>query len=219
MTIDTDITEMFFKMTAPAVTFWPNMVEAKGAKLHGGKTGKLGFGATFVFAKNHPDFKTLVERAKYLCKKFQPNWTDKEIKEVISKAFVPGEKWVADERKKGNTYEKMYAVVPGSYMLKTFSEFQPALAAIINGKAMDLKDEAIKVHKNVFYNGVEALAQFKLQPMETPQGKFLVKYLQTFVSLNKGDKMGEERSAASMFSSYVGKETKDDPTKGLEDAF
>lgn len=208
-----------------------NVAEAKAFARKGQPLGDPKFSASFVIAPEHPDFVAIKTAVFTLLKENLPGkklvfgrrLTQEEANAGAMEVNVPwrkGEEEIArlTEAKKDFKPE-MYA---GKMIVKASSKYQPALGILEKGGLKSLTtDEAIKVHKNShFYSGAYYLPKFSLNfyaaKGRDPGGVNL--FLDGVIFIKNGERIGgKSRTAAEMFSGYVGKISQEDPTAGAAD--
>lgn len=213
-----DKEEFFFTLTAPVQMIYPNLQTPKKAKNKQGKeTGKPKYGASFCFPKDHGDVKAIVNKMGQLILHEWPGTSQEEVNGIIKNAFKSGAK-VAAELRESKKSEEIAKFVEDKFVLKSSSEFAPTLGGIENNGAVDYRtDEQIALNAKKFYSGAFVGAKFKFVPMEIEEKKHMVKYLTEVFTLNRGDRIGGSRSAATTFSSYVGKHTGENPIEADAD--
>ena len=218
-----------FDFTAPALLAHPNLLEAKKYKRNGKETGDAKFSASFVLDADHPDLepmkKTAIKAAREL-------WPDRDI----GAAFKAGEivfpwksgdkladKRVARLKKDGKEDDGKADFMRGKIVIKASSKFDVSLAAVVNGKIVDLDSLELKNrHKGLFYFGVKALGSVAFQAYDAVGGTDDAKdgvtaYLQCVLSTGKGERIAGGVSAAERFKGYQGSVSTESPTAGLED--
>lgn len=205
-----------YSFTEPQVAAFCTVTEAKKFKRKGKETGEAKFSATFIFK---PDSKDLAAAKAKAVEVFKAKFPGKELKGAKF-PFANGDTEAAKrlaklaaENKEGPKYD----FLAGHICMKAASKYPVQLAIIEGGKIIDLSPEAVASHKSKFYAGVQCLAEVTFVAYEgvdagDPDG--VTAYLNTFVSLNKGDKLLGGRSAAETFKGYAGTKTDEDPTGG-----
>lgn len=208
--------DYYYTLTSPVVMLHPNLQTPKKVKVKGKETGEPKFSGMFVFPKDHADVKPIVNKMGELILAEWPSLTTEEVNNIIKAAIQSGAKEAKRLRdeKKGET---VAVFVEDKLLVKSSSQFDVTLGSW-NGKEMvDHKTpEEIALNIKKFYSGVFTGVKFKFVPMEIDGKKMVVKYLIEVVSLNRGEKIGDSRSAASTFSSYVGKHTAENPKAGAD---
>ncbi len=199
-----------FNLTKPVIMTFPNLFKARPFKGKGGKElGEPKFDASFLLDPDSDDLKNM----KALCVKIaRANRPSTDLK-TLAFPFKSGDK-LADQAKAKN---KDNEVSRGKVSLSARSKYQPKLAVFENGKIVDLDDEtAIARYKSRFYPGVLVYAQLNFVWYdEVGQGPAGVNaYLNMVLTTGKGARLGGGRSAADVFSGYVGIVSDVDPTAG-----
>lgn len=196
-------------LTVPVVMIHPNLFVAKAFKARGKETGEPKYSASFLFTPDNPDFLSIKRAAKAVA---NARWPGRNVQELAT-PWTSGDK-LADKRKaKGKSDGEFQR---GNFVMAARSKFQPRLAIIENGRVVDLDENNLVPHKNKFYFGVEALAQFNLVAYEgvgqNPDG--VNAYLNMVLSTNRGKRLSSGSSAAEVFRGYVGSHSAEDPTGG-----
>lgn len=198
-----------FNLTKPVTMTFPNLFKARPFKRNGKEIGDPKFDSSFLFDADSDDLKNM----KALCVKVaRANRPSADLK-TLAFPFKSGDK-MADAAKAKN---KDNEVSRGKVVLSARSKYQPKLAVFENGKIVDLEDEtAIARFKGRFYPGALVYAQLNFVWYdEVGQGPAGVNaYLNMVLSTGKGTRLGSGRSAADVFSGYVGNISDVDPTAG-----
>lgn len=217
--------ESIFNLTVPVVLSHPHLLEAVKFKGKNGKeTGEPKYSGSFVFPQDNPDLSGLkalalsVAKAKWPGRDVVADAKAREFAFPFSNGDVLIQKRIKALKDKNKEYTGDADFQKGATILKSSSKFQPRLSIVENGKVIDLTDETIKVHKNKFYFGVFALAQFNFVGYDgvgqNPDG--VTAYLNMVLSLNRGEKLTSGGpSAAEVFAGYAGNLSAEDPTTGL----
>lgn len=195
-----------FTLTAPVSMSFPQLFEAKAIGPKGREQGEPKFSANFRFKKDHPDLRGIATLAQQVAAQ---KWPGRDLK-TLQFPYQAGDKLADKAKAKGKSREEDRGLI----VMVARSRFQPAMAAILNGKVVDLVGDAIKANSAAFYSGVEVFAQFNLQPYEgvgnNPDG--VTAYLNMVLSTGKGERLkGAQASAAETFSAYAGKVTAENP--------
>lgn len=190
-----------------------------------GKEAEPRYSAQLIFAPDHPDVKGLKDA---MLEAAQATWPSRNIREALQEKtlkmpLLTGEGLIArrtaELKKEGKPYDEKLDHLKGFLVLKTSSKQMPSLAFIEKGRIIDVISEAqIAQHKAKFYSGVECLISLNFTGYDAKAGTTedsIATYLQAFVSLNKGERMGGGGAPASeRFKGYVGQATEVDPTEG-----
>lgn len=149
-------------------------------------------------------------------------WPDINIKEAVANRglrwpLVDGNKKKAEREakgKKGDAYEGV-KVIP----IKSKEDYPPQLFVVDNGKFRELnRDEAEDKRKaeSLFVGGYYAKANVNVRAMETPQGRFVVFYVNGVVFVKQGERIGG-MSPEERFGGIEGGMADYDPTDGMDD--
>lgn len=206
-----------FSLTVPVIMGFPNLTEPKAYKRKGKETGEPKYGAIFCIDPKGPDFNGLKEAMAKAAKAYNPNADLKTLKFPM----LPGEKakakYVAKREKEGKTPadDGKADFQLGKYVLKASSKYQPLLAVLEGGKAIDVTPDNVGLHKGKFYFGVQAVAEFNFVGYEGQDGNpdGVTAYLNSVLSLNRGERL-TGGSAADTFKGVIGNFSDEDPTGG-----
>jgi Protein of unknown function (DUF2815) len=199
-----------YNLTKPVILAHPHLHEARAFGKKGKETGEPKYSGNFVFDSDHPDLKELKVKAAAVAR---ARWPGRDFKE-LKFPFVDGTK-VADKRQaKSNKNDADYA--RGKVVIAARSKYEPRLAAILNGKIVDLEGDARIKEKGKFFFGAECFASFNFVPYdgigENPDG--VTAYLDMVLVTGKGERIAGGASAAERFKGYAGAYTAEDPTDG-----
>jgi hypothetical protein len=214
-----------FLLTNPVTGAYLSLLEPRKFKGKDGKeSGEPKYGATFIFAADNPDLNGIKKLAMAVAK---AEWPNRDIiSDLKSRQFKfpfgSGDAQIQKAKKKasdkGNEYDGKLDFLADKTTLKSSSKYQPQLAIFENGKILDLEGELIKVHGRKFYSGTLCLGEINFKSYngvgENPDG--VTAYLQSFVSFNRGDRLGGGTSTAEKFKGYAGKISDIDPTDGAD---
>ena len=202
-----------FNTTVPVPMTFPNLFEAKAFGAKGHESGTPKFSANFLFDADSDDLKAMKAIA---LKVANARWPGRDRKaNPLAFPFTSGDKLADKAKLKGKDQE----FSRGKIIVAGRSKFQPRLAAILNGKVVDLEGDMIVANKSKFYGGVLVLAQFNFSAYDgvgaNPDG--VTAYLNLVLTTGKGEKIGGGGPQASeVFKGYVGSSTTEDPTGGAE---
>lgn len=204
-----------FALTVPVVMGHPNLIEPKAFKRNGQSKGDPKYGAIFCIDPNGPDFAGLKEAMAKAAKAFNPNADLKALKFPMTSGEKAVEKYRAKKQKEGKSDDGKADFQLGKYIVKASSKYQPQLAVLDGGKAIDITPDNIGLHKNKFYFGVQAVAEFNFVGYEGQDGNpdGVTAYLNSVLSLNRGERL-TGGSAAETFKGVIGNFTSEDPTGG-----
>lgn len=195
--------KVVLELTAPGIITFPNLAEARQVL---GK-GVAKFSVNFEFSPDHVDIDAIkVALAKAAAEGF-PGRDFATLKFPLESGDQLADR--AKLRGKDREFSR------GKLVLKARSQFAPALAALINGKAVDLDLNDKATIQRVIYSGVEAFAKFQFTTYENPEKDGVNAYVEEVFSLNRGTRLaGSARSAADTFKAYAGVASAVDPTGG-----
>lgn len=206
-----------YSMTAPAVMAFVALTTPKKFKDRNGKeTGEAKFGVTFVFPPEHPDLKGMKDAAIAVAR---AKWPGVKLAD-LKFPFEAGEKTIEARKrnlaKKSKEYKGETDFALGKSLLKAASKYPAGLAAIINGKVIDLDTpDKLSAHGHMFFFGAEGLGQVTFQaydPIKEGDKAGVTCYINKVLVTGKGERLTKGMSAAETFSGYVGKTTTEDPT-------
>ncbi len=198
-----------FNLTKPLTLTFPNLFKARPFKRNGKEIGEPKFDGSFLLDADSDDLKAM----KALCVKIARAARPSADLKTLAFPFKSGDKLADKAKEKGKDNE----VSRGKVVIAARSKYQPKLAVFEAGKILDLEDETmIARFKSRFYPGVLCYAQFNFVWYdEVGNGQAGVNaYLNMVLSTGKGTRLGANRSAASVFSGYVGNVSEVDPTAG-----
>lgn len=218
-----------YLMTQPAPNAYCFVVEARPFKGKNGKEkGEAKYQSTIVFDADHPDYLAMKALTLKLSK---AKWPGKDVQAEVKERnfklpFTSGDSTIAKAKKKaqdaGKTYDGNMDWLAGKILVKSSSKFLPQLSVFENKQIIELNSpELLAKHKKAFYSGVLGLSELAFVPYDAvgDDGKDgVTTYLQSFFSLNRGEKHGGGGvSAAEKFSAYAGQLSEQDPTAGQND--
>lgn len=217
-----------YLMTSPAPNAYCFVTEAKAFKRNGKETGDPKYQSTIVFDAEHPDFLAMKALTLKLAKM---KWPGKNVQEEVKARnfklpFTTGDSTIAKAKKKasdaGKEYDGKVDWLAGKFLVKSSSKFAPQLSVFKDKKIIELNDAILlAANKKAFYSGVLGLSELAFVPYDAvgDDGKDgVTTYLQSLLSLNKGEKHGGGGvSAVEKFSAYAGQLSEQDPTAGQED--
>lgn len=205
------------KLTSPAVLLFGNLFEPRIVGNKNQTKGTPKYDITLGLSPDHADITAIKALALKAAKE---KWPGRDIagqwKEGIFKfPFTDGNKLAAKAEQKGKDGD----LYRGKIVLVARSQYEPNLAAVVNGKLVDFNDQNRATAKPYFYRGAEVFALLNFQAYDgggdNPDG--VTAYLQQVVSLNKGDRLGKQVSAAETFKDYIGSVSGTDPTGGEDE--
>jgi len=103
--------------------------------------------------------------------------------------------------------------------VKAKEGYPPALFVLDQGKFRELgrtNEQDMARAKDLFVGGHYAKASLNLKAMQTPQGRFLVFYVNAVLFVKEGQRIGG-MSAEERFGGIEGGMAPHDPTDGLDD--
>lgn len=202
--------------TAPGRILFHNVITPKAQKKNGKEVGDPKYDVTLGFTPTSSDFAAIKALA---VKVALEKWPGRKIGEQAKTGdfafpFSSGDKDADKAKIKGKDME----FARGLVLLKARSAYQPNLSVLEGGKVKELFDEAIKANAGKFYRGVNAGVTIELRAYEGGTGPDGVSArLYKVISLNKGDRLGGQRSSsAEAFKGYAGHVTDEDPTAGMD---
>lgn len=207
-----EVKEGTIKITTPVLQSFPNLDEAKAVKQKNGKpSGEPKFSNNFEFPADHPDLPLLKAEAVKIAK---AKWPGRAISELAF-PFSSGDK-LADKAV-ANGKEREWS--RGHAVLTARSKYQPRLAVLDGGRLVDVDGDDKARVKKLFYNGCTVLGEVSFNAYDgvgtNPDG--VNAYLNVVISLNKGARLSGGSSAAEAFKGYIGSDSAEDPTGGLDE--
>lgn len=225
-----------FTTSQPVTLINVNVIEPRKFKPKGSKkeVGEAKYSLQGLLDPESDDFKSLKDVAIAVAREKWPGMNiGEEYKNGRFKMpWTTGDKRIARARKDAQNAgedfnESRYEHLAGKIIVSASTKkTRPALGYVNNGKIVDLLDDAaVSMNKGKFYSGVGGFIQLNLVAYDAVSNGVeegvpgVTAYLQTVVSTGKGKAIGG-RSASSVFSAYVGKQSDVDPTTdpdGLDD--
>lgn len=218
-----DKVDGIYNLTKPAILAHPNLDEPKPFMRDGKPQGEPKYGGSLALDPEGDDAKAIKALAVQVAKS---QWPNRDIGAdfragKFALPFQNGSK-LADDRKA----KKEAAGKPadgewqrGKLIIPARSKFAPRLAGIVNGHVVDFDGPAIAANIKMFYFGAEVLAQINLVPYKgvgaNPDG--VTAYLNMVLATGKGERISSAKSAAEVFSGYVGHVSQEDPTAGSDE--
>lgn len=206
-----DKTAGLYNTTAPALLSFPNLLEAK-AVMRGGKArGEPKYSINIELAADHPDLKPMKAKMVAVAR---AKWPGVDLS-TLTFPITDGDKLADKAAAKGKDREWSR----GLAVLTSRSQFEPQLAAVVNGALKDFADASRAAAKPYFYNGVNGLVEVNFVAYDAvdDDGKpGVTAYLQKVCSLNTGKKLSGGQSASEVFKGYVGLKSATDPTAGMQ---
>lgn len=186
--------------------------------------GEPAYTTAVMFPAESADIKAIKSKAIEVIK---DQWPGLDIRAAVLDGslhlpWASGEELIAKKTKKLKDAGKEYTggddYQNGHIILKTTTKLsRPALAVILNGKLVDLLDDAaIAIHKQKFYSGAKGAVQIKLNATEVEGKKFVTAYLQQVISTGTGKQIGG-KLASETFAGFAGKVVAEDPSTGMDD--
>lgn len=196
-----------------------NLAEAKAVGKKGKAKGDPKFSGTFVFEPESADYQAVRALA---AKVAHARWPGRNLNE-LKFCFTTGEKKIEREKKaaeKEGRNARTQDFFVGKIVLDARSKYQPACAAVVDGKIVQLEGKEIAAR---FYNGCYVVPKINLTAYEgqeddgrgNPDG--VNAYLDAVLFVQDGPKIGGT-NAAEIFKSYAGQVTDADPTGGASEA-
>lgn len=196
-----------YSLTKPAIMAFPNLLSPKAFKdpKTGKEKGEPKYGCNLILEPDSDDLKGLKALAVKIARANAPQ---AELKSLFF-PFQSGDKLAdaAKAKKRDGEYQR------GKVVLSARSKYQPRMSVFANGKILDLEGDSLVKYQGQFYPGVLVYAQINL--VWFPVGQTGVNaYLNMVLSTNKGERLQSGKSAAEVFSGYVGNLSAEDPTAG-----
>jgi hypothetical protein len=202
-----------FASTKPARLLFPKVDKAEPFKRNGKEVGDPKFSAGFMLDADNEDLAAIKAKALSVARAKWPGVDPK----TIDWPWKSGDKLADKAKEKGKNGEYQR----GKVVLTARSKFRPRLAGLENGALVDYEtDAAIALAKPKFYFGAQVLYEVNFVAYEaTREGERngVNAYLNSVVTLNKGERLAGGPSAAETFKGYVGAATSEDPTTGSDD--
>lgn len=196
-----------------------NLLEARAVGKRGKAKGTPKFSATLLLTPDHPDYEAMRKQAVAVAR---AQWPGRDLKE-LKFPWESGDKRIEKEKAsavKENRQPRDNAFFAGTLALTARSKYRPQLAALQNGRVVEYNDDNIALAKSVLYNGIYVLAQVNFTAYEGQQEDGIGNpdgvnaYLDMVMKVKDGERIGGS-SPASVFKSYVGQMTDEDPTTGM----
>lgn len=207
------------KMTTPGILTYSHIAEASAVKAKDGKPkGEPKFDANVEVLPVHPDVATIKAALAQAAAQAFPGQDFASIQFPLKSGDALADAAIrnAQEKDPGKDVGDPREFSRGKVVLIARSNFRPALAAIVNGKVVDIDKDDLQSMKTYFYPGCEVFATFSFNTYEPPLGPGVNAYLDELFSLNRGAKLkiASTRSAADSFRGYVGLPSAYSPTTG-----
>ena len=218
-----------FNFTTSHRVSYADILEPRSFQKKGQAKGDPRYSGTFLIEPNDPDFLKLKNEVTALLQ--ANNKTGKKLK--IGR--------LTEEQEKANTHveiqvpwksgdkeaDRMKAagkdgeVFRGLILLKASSKYQPALAALDNGKLLEFATpESIAAAKKYFYSGAYLVPSVGLHYYKGDAGKpdGVSRYLNAVMFAKHGPRLGGRSvNAAETFKGYIGSIKDEDPTGGANE--
>ena len=197
-----------FTMQVPAIAIWTDsLTTARKAKnKQGAEVGEAKYGLRVLLDKTSPDVAALrqivadVAKRQWPGRPFQGN-PDNDIK-ALAFPFKNGDA-EADKSVKDGKADRPH--LRGKVIINPKSPRPPRLSVMAGGRIIDLDTpELLEMHKSKFYDGVQVAINVNVTAYESGDNDGVTLYINSVLSLNKGDRMSGGRPAAETFKSYVG---------------
>lgn len=201
-------------LTEPVLGSFPNLFEAKRVKnpKTGKEVGEPKYSQSFEFPNDSKDLAALKLHAVNVARAMFPGLNiAEEVK--AGRFFWPfdsGDK-AADKALLG---DKKREWSRGRTILNCRSKFEPNLAVLEGGRLVDYSGDRRPMATKFFYTGAEVLAELNavayegVEPSGIPGVTF---YVNSVVSLNRGQRLTGGRSPAETFKGVVGLNTAENP--------
>jgi hypothetical protein len=202
------------KMTEPGLLTYSHIAEA--AKV--GDKGEPKFDVNVELLPTHPDVATIKAALAKAAANAFPGQDFGSIQFPLKSGDALAEAAVQRARTKDPSKDPgdPRDFSRGKLVLIARSQFRPSLAAVVNGKVVDIDKDDLQSMKTYFYPGCEVFATFSFSTYEPPLGPGVNAYVDEVFSLNRGTKLkiASSRSAADSFRGYVGLQSNFSPTTG-----
>lgn len=205
-----------FKLTSPGILTYRHLEAASAV---GGK-GKEKFDVNVELTPEHPDVPMIkailakVAGEAFPGRDFSTLQFPLKSGDALADAAIQRARQKAPNSDPGDPRD----FSRGKLVIIARTEFRPSLAAVVNGRVVDIDGSDLQSIRNLFYPGCEVFGTFSATAYEgagqNPDGVNL--YVDEVFSLNRGEKLkiANTRSAADSFRGYVGLTTDYDPTTG-----
>lgn len=240
MTTNTEKKHEDFNFTTAHVASYADIMEPRAFQKNGQKKGDPKYATTFVIDPtpvlknvngkdvNMSDLAQLQRAVTALLQSKAPGkkirarrLTQEEVDAgdcvEVQVPWKDGTKFADAEKAKGKDAE--YA--RGKVLLKASSKYQPALAAIVNGKIVEFTtDESKAEAKKYFYSGAHLVPSVGLHWYKGDEGKpdGVSLYFNGVLFAKHGSRLGgRQQNASETFKGYIGSISNEDPTGGASD--
>lgn len=206
-----------YKLIKPQLASFLNLDEPRKVKRNGKEVGEAKYSLNIELLPDSEDLKAI--RAKIVAQA-RAKWPSLNVGEAIKSGalVVPledGDKIADKQKAKGKAREWSR----GRQVLTARTQNAPGIGIITGGTIVQLDSKAEVVARKAafFYTGVDVLAELDFVAYDAVDdaGKPGVTcYLNSVVSLGKGEKLIKGRDLKEAFSGYVGLDSAEDPTGG-----
>jgi hypothetical protein len=214
-------------LTAPVRMSWPVVIEPKSPEIPGVPPGPAVFSARFVFPDDHQDLATLKQAAGSLLRKLNPTGDFKLLRPVryinglaqgdFWYPFKTGDQMIQEAQIRAKKNKKEYGgwedYMAGCTTLyaKSSAKYPPQLDVFVNGKWTKLNSETKHLHKDKFFNGMDAVGVVQLAGARLPTGGWgVTAYLQALGACG-GEHIGQQEYTYEFIPSVTGVTTDFDP--------
>lgn len=221
---DAKIDGRFVFTTAVRLVPISHLFEPKPVGKRGKAKGTPKYSGTFAIDVDSPDLAGLKAKAAAVAR---ARWPGRDLKE-LKFPWESGDRKIEKEAKKAAKenrapYDNSY--IAGKVALVARSLYEPQLAILTGGNIEEYTGDKRALAKAKIYNGCYVIAQVNFtayegqQDEDTGQGNpdGVNAYLDMVMKVKDGDRLGGS-NPTSVFKSYVGTVTDEDPTAGLDDA-
>ncbi len=167
-----------YMLTSPARISWPQVIEPRAVTVGGQTKGEPFYSARFVFPSDHPDLAPIKLAAFRILKLLKPDGDFKVLRpfEDFWYPLKSGDKLIAEARaraeKNGKEYRGFEDWMASTTTLfaKAYAKYPPQLDAVINGRWVKLNAENRNLHKDKFFNGMDAVGAVTIAGAKLPTG-------------------------------------------------
>lgn len=200
-------------LTEPVRVSWPQVFEPKSVVVNGMSKGEPFYSARLVFPADHADIQGLRVTGSQLLAKLKPGLDIKTLRpyEDFFWPFKAGDALIADARRraaaKGKEYRGFEDYMAGTQTLfvKAAAKYPPQVDVFVNGKWTKVSTDNQSLHRDKFYNGMEASATVTLSGVKLPTGGWgVTAYLQAIGATGTGERLGRQEITHGFMPSVSG---------------
>lgn len=199
------------KMTVPGIITYSHLAEPAAVQ----NKGDPKFDVNVELPLDHPDIAAIKAACAQTASEAFPGADFNTIHFPLKSGDTLADEAIRRAAAKGKDADDPRGFSRGKLVIIGRSAFRPALAAVVNGRAVDIDPNDLKSMKDYFYPGCEVFATFSFSTYEPPLGPGVNAYVDEVFSLNRGERLKiARRSAADSFRGYVGLPSGFSPTTG-----